>query len=200
MCLFFETLKVQNGYIYNIDEHNRRLNNTIESNFHKNSTIDLRDYIKIPLDDKLYRCKIFYDTDIKDIKFYEYKQKKIKSFKIIVSNIKYDYKFLDRSDIDKLYLQKEDCDDILIVDKSGRLKDTSIANIALKINGLWFTPKYPLLYGTVRKKMIDEKSIIPKDLFIKDIKKAESFAILNAMLDFKIIQDYTLITICEKKY
>jgi len=189
MSLFFETIRVQSGTVYNLDLHNKRLNYTIEQNFGIKSSIDLKDFISPPKDSRLYRCKVIYDKEIKSVDFYPYTPKNIQSFKIIRSDIKYDYKYADRYTIDSLFEKRGDCDEILIADEEGFLKDTSIANIALKIDGIWYTPKNPLLKGTMREKHIKDNILKLSRLNIQDIQKLESFAIMNAMIGFKIIEN-----------
>ena len=184
MSLFFETINVQNGVIYNLNLHNKRLNHTISKHYKTDDFINLSNYIKPPNDNTLYRCKVIYDSKIKEVNFYPYSIREIKSFKIIQSNIKYPYKYLNRVEIDSLYLKKSDLDDILIVDKDGFLKDSSIANIAIKKDNTWFTPKNPLLFGTMREKFIEDKILHPKELKLKDIENIDSFAIMNAMIGF----------------
>ncbi len=184
MSLFFETIKVQNEVIYNIDFHQQRLNYTIEQNFLQKSTISLKEYITPPTDNKLYRCKVIYGKDIKSVDFYPYTPKTIKSFKIIHSNVKYPFKSTDRSSIDEIFSKRDDLDEILIVDIDGFIKDTSIANIAIKKDGLWFTPKNPLLKGTMREKFLEDNILIPKDIKLKDIENIDNFAIMNAMIGF----------------
>jgi len=187
MSLFFETIKVQSSIIYNLANHNKRLNDTIYKNFHIKSIIDLKKFIKPPNDDTLYRCKVIYDKDIKSVDFFPYTQKVFKSFKVVFSDIRYDFKFMDRVCIDKLISSKSD--DILIVDQKGYIKDTSIANIAVKIGNTWITPKNPLLKGTMRRKLLDKNILFEENICIKDLKSIESFAIMNAMIGFKIIKN-----------
>ena len=182
MSQYFETIKVENGRLFNIEEHNHRLNKTISQLYNKDSNIDLSKIISLPHDKELFRCKVIYDKQIKDIQFYPYTPRYIKSFKLITSNIKYNYKYVDRDGIDKLFLQKGSCDEILIVDEDGLLKDTSISNIAIKKEGIWLTPKNPLLYGTMRSRLIKKNILYEKDLFIKDIENIDSFVIINAMI------------------
>ena len=189
MSQFFETIKVQNQTIYNLKYHQKRLNYTIEQNFGIKTNINLKDFITPPKDNKLYRCKVIYDKEVKSVDFYPYTPKNIKSFKIIYSDIKYPFKNVDRSSIDKLFSKRDGLDDILIVSKDGLIKDTSIANIAIKKDGVWFTPKNPLLKGTMREKLIKEKILFLKDLTIKDIENIDSFAIINAMIEFKEIKN-----------
>jgi 4-amino-4-deoxychorismate lyase len=189
MSLFFETIKVENQTIYNIKYHNKRLNATIEQNFGIKSNIDLNSFITPPTTYELYRCKIIYDKEIKSVHFYPYIPKNIQSFKIIRSKIKYDYKYADRSSIETLFLQRELADDILIINKDGYIKDTSVANIALKMDGIWYTPKKPLLKGTMREKFLEKNLLKLSDLKVEDIEKIESFAIINAMIGFKVIRN-----------
>ena len=189
MSLFFETIKVQNGVSYNLPFHQQRLNYTIEKNFQKKSTISLKNFISPPKDNLLYRCKVIYDYEIKSVNFYPYTPKTIKSFKIIHSNIKYPFKYADRTSIDELFSKRDGLDEILIVDEKGFLKDTSIANIAIKKDGAWFTPRNPLLFGTMREKFIEDNILIQKDIKLKDIENIDSFAIMNAMIGFIEIKE-----------
>ena len=189
MSLFFETLKVQNQTIYNIEYHNKRFDQTIKENFGLNSEVDLKDFITLPQDNQLYRCKVIYDKDIKSVQFFPYHERNIQSFKIIRSNIKYNHKYADRGSIDSLFLKRDEADEIIIADTKGYLKDTSIANIALMIDGEWLTPKKPLLKGTMRSKYIDNNILKETDIKVKDIEKLENFAIINAMIGFKIVKN-----------
>jgi len=184
MSQFFETIKVQNGVIYNLPFHQQRLNYTIEKNFSQKSDISLKDFIYPPKTNLLYRCKVIYKHEIKSVDFYPYTPKIIKSFKIIHSDVKYPFKSTDRSSIDELFSKRDDLDEILIVDKNGFIKDTSIANIAIKKDGLWFTPKNPLLKGTMREKFLEDNILIPKEIKLKDIENIDNFAIMNAMIGF----------------
>ena len=91
------------------------------------------------------------------------------------------------SELNKLYEKCQDADDILIV-KKGYLTDTSIANIAL-FDGEWKTPKYPLLKGTTRQRLLDNGKIHEDDIKVQDIGRFSKVALLNAMIDFDIIAD-----------
>ena len=197
MSLFFETIKVQNSVIYNLKLHNERLNRTRKKFYHDTKEIDLKDFISPPKDNRLYRCKVVYDSCIKSVDFYPYEEREIKSFKIVYSDIEYDYKYHDRSKIDNLFAKKEACDDILIVDHHDRLRDTSIANIAIMIDGIWWTPKNPLLKGTMREKFLRDNILYEKELFVKDIENIENFAIMNAMIGFKILGDSSEKLFCK---
>lgn len=185
--IFFETIKIENSKIYHLEFHQKRLEKTIWENFEIKTDINLSKIIKPPKYG-LFRCKVIYDKEVLKIEYHRYKIREFKNFKLIKTNIQYPYKYFCRNEIDRLFMQKELSDDILIIENSF-IKDTSIANIALLIDGVWLTPEYPLLKGTCRERLLKERRIFVKKLTIDDLKRAEKFAILNAMVGFYIIKD-----------
>ncbi|MBP6497982.1 MAG: aminotransferase class IV, partial [Campylobacteraceae bacterium] len=71
----------------------------------------------------------------------------------------------------------------------GLLCDTSIANVALLIDGIWVTPKEPLLKGVTRQRLIDSGFLQIGNLTEASLQKMEKFAIMNALIGFKIIKN-----------
>ena len=102
--------------------------------------------------------------------------------------IEYAKKSTDRERIDTLFELREECDDILIV-KNGHITDTSIANIALYKEGLWYTPTSPLLRGTTRQRLLESGFLHTTDIKVQDLHKYSKIALLNAMVDFDIISN-----------
>ena len=190
MSPFFETVKIENGEIKNAPFHNARLNRTIRQNFSLCPNYDIRDYITPPKERGIFRCKIIYDTEVHEVTLTPYQKKVYQSFRCIDAEITYPYKSTDRSAIDRLFAQRGECDDIIIV-RDGLLTDTSIANIAL-FDGLhWYTPETPLLEGTFRASLLAENRIKTKDLDRKSLQKCTKFAIMNAMTGFYQLKDIT---------
>jgi len=185
MFKYFETIKIDNFKVFNLDYHEQRFNNT-RAKLYNLKPIQLKSLINPP-SNQLLRCKLIYNKDIINISYYPYKPRDIKSFKFIQSDIKYQYKELNRDKIDILYNQKNQNDEIIIVD-NNLIKDTSIANIALLIDGIWYTPSNPLHFGTTRERYLREKKIVPAMLSIDDFKNASSIALMNAMIDFYKIE------------
>ena len=179
---FFETLKIEKGEIQNLSFHNKRLNHTIKQNFDIDAKIDLQEHVKQE-DFSLQRCKVIYDKEIKTILFFPLIPRKFQSFKVLETNTTYNFKNVDRKDIEFLMSQKDSCDDIIMI-KEGLVTDTSIANIAIYDGLKWITPKKPLLAGTYRESMLKKQLILEKDVKIKDIKNAVRFAIMNALIGF----------------
>ncbi len=186
---FFETIKVLDGVVYNLSWHQARYESVLNS-FGIFSYQDLSSFIKAPKHG-LYRCKLIYAIqNIQDIEvtFHRYIKKQIRSLRVVYDDIDYCKKYLNRDALDKLYQKRDDCDDILIV-KNSFITDTSIANIALFQDGIWFTPANPILRGTTRERLLGEKKIIKKDIKIEELKDFSQLALLNAMIDFDIISN-----------
>jgi len=190
MSLFFETMLFDGKEIRNLDLHNQRANKTIRENFKKDINLDLSTALVNPPKEPS-RIKIIYCDTIKKIEYHPIIQREWKSFKIIKSDIEYPYKYLDRSNIDKLFEKRDNCDEIIIV-KDGLLRDCSIANIALFYENEWITPKTPLLKGTMREYLLKNQIVLEKDVKIEHLKKATKIALLNAIVGFYKIEDFTL--------
>jgi len=184
---YFETIKCNDEEIFNITYHEKRISRTIGKN------INLLDYI-YPPNNELLKCKILYnEDDILDVAFSFYKKREIQSFQIIINNeINYNKKFENRDLINELFSKKEKADEIIIV-KNNLITDTSIANIAIYIESQWYTPKKPLLLGTTRQRYIDNGTLKEIDIDINLFKKAEKFALLNAMIGFNEIEDFKVL-------
>ncbi len=183
---YFETIKCEDFEIFNLEYHNKRVSNTIGLN------INLQEYI-YPVSNELLRCKVIYDkNEIIDVLYFPYKKREIKSFKLIFDDeIEYEKKYLDRTSLDKLFEQKENSDEIIIV-KNGVITDTSIANIAIFYENIWITSKNCLLKGTTRNRLIEEKKLIEKDISLKMLKSASRLALMNAMIGFDEIKDFKI--------
>lgn len=138
----------------------------------------------MPPDEKLYRCRFLYDAQGYSIEFHPYSPKKIGSLKLITCDtLDYPLKYAERTRLTSLFDQRGECDDVLIV-KCGLLTDTTIANIALYIDGQWLTPESPLLEGTTRERLLDEKFLTTAPLTPADFGRASKVALMNAMVGF----------------
>ena len=182
---YFETIKCEDYEISNLEYHNKRVANTIGLN------LNLQEYI-YPFSSELLRCKVIYNkNEILDVSYFPYNKREIKAFKLIFEDeISYSKKFLDRNYLDKLYKNKGEFDEIIII-KNGIVTDTSIANIAIFDGNIWITSKNCLLKGTTRNRLLEEKFLIEKDINIKMLKKASKIALMNAMIDFDIKENYS---------
>jgi len=177
----FETIKIEDGQIFNLDWHNRRFNKSQKEFFSNPSTTELEAFITPPKTG-LFRCKIIYNTQVQSVEYFPYQAKTFQSFKIIPSQLEYDYKYSDRSEFQHLL---KDYDEI-IIERDGLLTDTTIANIAFLDGEQWLTPRTPLLEGTTRARLLDEGFLKLENIKKENIKKYSHFALMNAMIGFQI--------------
>lgn len=185
--MLLETIRCEGGKAQYLPYHQKRLEESSRLlDIHKN--YDLSTLI-IPPDQELYRCRFLYDAKGYAIEYHPYTPKKIASLKLLTSDtIEYSLKYADRNILNTLFEERGECDDVLIV-KNNYLSDTTIANIALCIEGKWLTPEFPLLKGTTRERLLDEKFLTPAPLTRNDIARASKVAVMNAMVGFLEVEN-----------
>lgn len=185
MNKFFETIKVVDGRIFHLEYHQKRYESVLESfgiSYFKN----ISEYLNPP-HKGLFRCRVVYDENSMEIVYHEYKKREIKTLKLVShDSIEYSKKSTNRENLDALYGLRERCDDVLIV-KNSLITDTSIANIALYKDGVWYTPKTPLLKGTTRARLLENKKIVEAEIRVDELQQYTGVALLNAMIEFDII-------------
>lgn len=188
MSLLFETIKVVNKKFQHVSFHNERMNRSRHELFGCKDELNLTELIEIPTDitSEIYKCKVIYSDKIKDVEFRKYTPRNIEKLHLVKNDeIDYSYKYLDRKQLDDLMREncKDESEDILII-KDGRITDTSYSNITLFDGKEWHSPKFPLLKGTKRAKLIYDKRIVEKDIMAYDMKNYEQILLINAMLEF----------------
>ncbi|MBT9874199.1 4-amino-4-deoxychorismate lyase [Bacteroides salyersiae] len=188
MCLFIESIRIENGVIYNLPYHNERLNRT-RNVFWKDCTpINLIDYIRMPHKKGIVKCRIVYEKEIKEIVYTPYSMREIDTLRIVHSDgINYTYKSTDREELNRLYVGRGDADDVLIV-RNELITDTSIANVAFYDGCEWYTPQTPLLKGTQRAFLLDRQIIKEKEITLKQLFTYSRVTLFNAMIEFGQIE------------
>lgn len=195
MCLFIdgnefvETICVEHGRVYNLSYHNERMNRTRRVFWGENvEVLQLEDYIHPQQYEKRTRCRVVYGKSIVKVEYFMYHIREVNSLKLVhCDEAIYSYKSTDRSLLNALYEKREDNDDVLIV-RNGLLTDTSIANIALFDGVNWYTPVHPLLKGTRRQSLLDERILFERDINISEIGNYQKIALFNAMIPFRTIE------------
>jgi len=190
--LLLETIKVENGKAENLVYHQKRFDKSRQDLFENTTKIDLSSVIEAPQKD-LYRCRILYDTDIRSIEYIPYRPKVIQSLKVVASTIEYACKYANRDAFDTL-LQEHPGFDEIIIEKDGLITDTTISNLAFYDGVQWLTPENPLLQGTMRAKLLDEKFLFESPIQKKDLEKYTHVALMNAMIGFNILNNPTITT------
>ena len=185
MCRLFETIKILDRTIHNIEFHNKRFNHSRSVLFGCPDSIELRDSIKIPPEHRcgIVKCKVVYSRDIETIEYERYNKRSISTLKIVnCHDIDYSNKYCDRSGIDRLFDLRGGHDDIIIM-KNNRITDSSFCNLVFDDGKKLVTPGSPLLKGTKREKLLSENKIVQDEIRLNDLKSFKTVHLINAMLD-----------------
>jgi len=183
MSLLLESIYLKDGVFRNLEYHQARMRNTSTMLFGK-YTIKLKEFLSQVASPTygLFKTRIIYDTEIRNVEFVQYEPRLVKSLKLIHANdISYTHKFLDRSHLENLFAQRDAADDILIV-KSGNFTDTFYANIIFKKENRWYTPSTFLLKGTMRQSLLDTGLIEETSINLSNYNQFQSLKLINSMV------------------
>ena len=189
MCQLTEAIKVFDGKIFNVDLHSERLNRARKDLFGPVDEIHLEEILNIPdyAGKGLFKCRITYAEEINKIEWLAYKQRNIKTLKLVRGDdTEYSYKFNDRRGFEKL-LKENNCSehDAIIIVKEKRVTDTHFSNIVMFNGKEWHTPLHPLLIGTKRAELLRDGIISEKDISASDFYNYEKVKLINAMMDYE---------------
>jgi len=187
MSLLIESIKLLDGEFRNLFHHEQRMNRSLRMLCGVEDPFILEEFLNGIERPKtgLYKCRIEYDDQMKDIQFIPYTPKVINSLRIVEHDrISYEFKYVDRKSIDRLYELRKDCDDILIV-KRGLVTDSSYSNIVFRKGSRFYTPWSCLLKGTMRQSLLEKNLIIEEEIMKEDIETFDSFKLINAMFEFE---------------
>jgi 4-amino-4-deoxychorismate lyase len=183
MLQLIETICFENGGFHRIKLHEERMNRSRLLLFGYSDRIVLSGLLNVP--DafllKKVKCRISYAYEITSIEYELYCPRIVKSLKLVIDNtIEYSHKFKNRDRLTTLHNQCGIADEILIV-KNGMVTDTSFSNVVFLKDGIWYTPKFPLLNGTRRTDYLLMKKIFPKVIRLTELHLFEEVRLINAM-------------------
>ncbi|OJJ22602.1 hypothetical protein BKI52_07945 [marine bacterium AO1-C] len=190
MYPLLETIRCEGGKFYNLEAHQQRVNRAFQELWPQETPIQLQEYLQISTKLNIkqsYKYRIVYGLQVKEITITPYRIRPIQSLRLIEApELQYHHKKEDRNALKVLFDQRGDCDDILIT-QNGYLTDTYYCNLACWNGKQWLTPENPLLRGTQRAKLIQEKVIIPASIHQNDLKNFEKVMLFNAMIDPEVL-------------
>ncbi len=191
--MFIETIRCEGGKAFHLPYHQHRLNATLQKfAFYPHYTLSDR---IAPPPKGLYRCRCVYDAHHFSCDYFPYTPKMIQKIGWIADEtIDYGVKYADRTPFNDLLHRYSAYDEILII-QNGYLTDTTIANIALYVEGQWLTPHTPLLEGTTRARLVDEGKLFIAPLTPDDLPKATKIALMNAMIGFREMENGIILPI-----
>lgn len=134
---------------------------------------------------------VYNATGVSSVTFQQYQLRPVRSLRCVeADHLRYSLKSTHRSGITHCVEQRENCDDVLIL-QHNLLTDTSIANIALwhEEQQRWMTPTRPLLLGTHRAALLRSGTIIEDAALTLDrLEEFSRIRLFNAMIDWGEIE------------
>ena len=185
---FVETIKIKDGKAQALTYHQERMEKTICKFFPSlcNASMPSLEKLINPTESMdFYKARVVYgEQGVEAVEYAPYFIRTINSLQVVEDDtITYGYKSTDRSRLNALVAQKENCDEIIVV-KHGLLTDTSFTNLAIFDGKHWVSPKYPLLPGTKRAALLDKGMIQKADITLEDLRNANKVSLFNAMIEF----------------
>ena len=187
MSQFIETIQVLHGELQNLVFHQERFENTRVNALGLNRHPQLAELIQVPegLEQIVLKCRVIYEKEIVRIEYEPYQAHIVHSLKMVYSDsIEYGFKYADRSELEELFRQREDCDDILLV-KQGCITDSFFANLVFWDGREWITPDTPLLPGTMRSSLLHQGFIREDRITKTDMAGYQKLKLINAMNDLQ---------------
>ncbi len=178
--IYLETIRIENNIVHNIEYHSKRmaLNTT--------AALPQLNQLNSILEGRV-KCRIRYnETDILSVEFSPYSLPKIESLTIIEApNIVYNKKYENREELNTLFAQRMDADDILIC-RDGVIGDTYFCNlIFVNSAGELHTSDSPILKGTKCQSLIDKGVVKECCITTNELRKYEGAYLVNAMIDIQ---------------
>ena len=191
MCRLLETIRYENGRFYNLKYHRQRMDYARKILFHLTEEIDLDKTLlkaakeQLPNENSgLFKCRVVYDSRIREIRFSPYVLPQIRSLRLVKSDdINYLFKYEDRSSLNRLFALRGAADDILII-KNDLVTDTSFCNVLFFNGKQWLTPEQPLLRGTRRAALLEQEQVETAVIRTDDLHHFTKVRLVNAMIRF----------------
>lgn len=184
MCRFIETLCIEQGEIKNIEYHNCRMNETRRRFWKEAPFWNISDFVDAKEYGERTRCRLTYGNRVEAVEYFPYTVRSVHSLKLVYDDkVDYRFKWADRSVLDRLFAQRGEADEVLIV-RHGLLTDTSIANVALCNGKEWHTPSVPLLEGTHRMRLLEEGRVRACPVEAARLTEYSRIRLFNAMIRF----------------
>jgi para-aminobenzoate synthetase/4-amino-4-deoxychorismate lyase len=84
---------------------------------------------------------------------------------------------------DEARARHPDADDTLLINEIGQITETSVANVAAKLDGRWWTPPIDagLLPGTERAALLADGTLHERPISVEETRVAEELAVINSV-------------------
>jgi len=87
-----------------------------------------------------------------------------------------------RAPYDRRREKRPDVDDVLLLNDLGEITESTIANLAVELDGVWVTPPIAsgLLPGTYRAVLLRERRLVERPVTVEDLRKASGIALVSS--------------------
>jgi 4-amino-4-deoxychorismate lyase len=183
MSLLVESIRIEEGRPLLLDYHNKRLNYSRASLFGVTDLIDLHDYIPTDLqDEKVLKWRVVYGKTIELNEVAPYHQKTVFTLKIVDAGaICYDYKYLLRPELDRLFDQKGIAEEVIMINSKGLVTDAYYYSLVFEKNRQYYTPSSYLLPSVMRSYLMDKSILEVRTISAIDIDYYERIHLINAL-------------------
>ena len=193
MSQFIESIRVESGKIYLLEEHQKRVNAVFYYFAIPNAIMIDEVFKSIKFPEKgLFKLRVEYDLKGNTIvELLPYERRAIASFQLIYDNdIDYRFKYKNRIAFAEMKA-RADAEEIIIV-QNNSITDTSFSNIIFKRNDEWFVPKTYLLNGVQRQWLLKQNKIKVMDITLNNLSDFTHFKLINAMNDMDTAITYDI--------
>lgn len=194
MCQFIESIRVENGVIFLLEEHQRRVNETFQYFGKQENIIKLNKIFEKENFEKngIFKFRIEYDLEGNFItENNPYTRAEIKEFQLIINdNVDYSFKYKNREVLEEMKRKSEGRE--VIVVKNQCVTDTSFSNIVFFKNGQWFVPSTYLLNGVQRQFLLKNNKVKEIEIGLDNISQFTHFKLINAMNDLENSYTYPI--------
>lgn len=193
MQKLLETVKIIDGQAQYLEFHQARMQRScVQLNIAKRAP-DLKLALLNTPEKGEFRARIVYEQYIETVEYFPIVARNFQRFKLVkADDLEYNCKFLNRDVINQFVAENGTADDVLFV-KNGLITDTSIANVAF-FNGIqWVTPRFPLLEGTIRARLLQMGKLHLMEITPAMLPNFEKMALCNAILGFSVLERFNII-------
>ncbi len=184
MYRFIETLKLKDGQLLFLQDHQRRMERTFANFFCGKKVPALQDALGSLPSKGEFRVRVLYDVKIQKTEVFPLIPRNFVSLQLVETDLNYDFKFADRKTLQSLYESRRNADEILII-RDGLITDTSISNVCFFDGQDWFTPESCLLEGTARERLLKEGRIDTRKITVNDLGNYQKVRLINSLIDFE---------------
>ncbi|MGH7642410.1 MAG: aminodeoxychorismate synthase component I [Candidatus Dormibacteria bacterium] len=98
------------------------------------------------------------------------------------------HKTTKRTTYESRKARHRDVDDVVMVNERGELTETTVANLALHLDGKWLTPSHEAgcLPGVQRGRLIAEGTLKERALYIEDLRRAQQIALVSSLRGWRV--------------